>query len=106
MMSGTSHFLIQTVKEFHMRRFHFIVFTCIIFIACKSKPPYIELAIDNTRIDSTHDISDLIDNIKITKLEETDEEPIGTVFNISRRKNFYLIHDRLSVNKIFLFNDS
>lgn len=79
---------------------------CLLMYSCNTKSKSINLEINNAQIDSVHDISSLIDNVNFTKLQEVDGEHIGTIFTVRRKQNYFLVYDRLNVNKIFLFNDS
>src|SRR5438128_2201072 len=88
-----------------MRQLLFIILFSVLISGCKSKNEYVELVIDNTKIDSVHDISKLVGRIIFTPLHEVEGNRIGDVFIVRRVKNYFLIYDRLRVNKIFLFDN-
>ena len=84
----------------------FAIAACLLINSCRAKQEYVTLVIDNQRIDSVHDISSMIESIKFTELKEVDGEHFGSIFNVHRLKNYFLVYDRLNVNKIFLFDEA
>ncbi len=86
-----------------------IIGVIIFFASCSSQDPskkkYSEIAIDNSQIKENENISGMIDSISITPLFEEDGNHIGSIFKILFLKSKYIVYDRISTNKILLFDD-
>lgn len=83
--------------------------TIIFFISCSTNnsgdKDYVEVIINNSKIIETANISDRIGSVKILPLAEEKGNRIGGVYKLFALQDKYIIYDRLSINKILLFDD-
>lgn len=84
------------------------VLTSIYLISCVTESSrykkYVEITIDNTKMKDSLDISKMIEKITITPLFEKKDNHIGSIFKIYFSKQGYIVYDRISTNKILLFD--
>lgn len=67
------------------------------------QPGLVRIAIDGKSVPDTVDISDIIESIKIVKIQEAEDGLFGEIEKLILTKDKYVIFDRYSSNQILLF---
>lgn len=83
------------------------VLVAVFALSCKEgSDDCVIISIDNTKITPKLDVSEQIEQIQITELQEKEGSFMGTAFKLFVHENYVIIYDRFQTHKINLFNQN